>query len=462
MDSIPQQILLQVLLIALNAFFAATEIAVISLNPAKLKKMEEQGDKKAKRLIRMVEQPAGFLSTIQIAITLAGLLGSAFAAENFSDYLVNWIYDDLAFHALSRSLLNTLSVIVITLILSYFTLIFGELVPKRIAMQKSLQVAKLSCGVVTAIATVMKPVIWLLSASTNLILRLLRLKTEAEDETVTEDEIRMMVDLGEEKGTIDAGEKEWIQNIFEFNDTAVHEVMTRLPDVEMFSVDEDPDKVLRTIEESGLSRYPVYGEDENDILGILNARDFLLNLNRRQPKPLSALLRPAYFISEIMHTDELFRDMQQKKIHIAVVIDEYGELSGIVTMEDLVEEIVGKIYDEYDPAEAPEIEQLEENLWRVSGSVNVDTLCETLGMEPMEDTEYDTVGGMVFSCLHTIPQDGTQPLVEVNGLRIQVQRIENRRIEEALIRKLEPQPEPEEEKDREKEKKEKKEADGAR
>lgn len=453
MDSIPQQILLQVLLIALNAFFAATEIAVISLNATKLKKLEEKGDKKAKRLLRMVEQPTGFLSSIQIGITLAGLLGSAFAAENFSDYLVNWIYDDLAFHALSRGLLNSLSVIVITLILSYFTLVFGELVPKRIAMQKSLQVAKMASGVVSAIAVVMKPVIWLTTASTNLVLRLLRLKTEAEDETVTEDEIRMMVDLGEEKGTIDSGEKEWIQNIFEFNDTAVHEVMTRQPDVEMFSVDEDPDEVLRKIEETGLSRFPVYGEDENDILGILNAREFLLNLNRKQPKQLSELLRPAYFISEIMHTDELFRDMQQKKIHIAVVIDEYGEMSGIVTMEDLVEEIVGKIYDEFDPAEQPEIEQLEENLWRVSGSIDIDTLCETLDLEPMEDTDYDTVGGMVFSCLHTIPKDGTQPLVQVNGLEIQVQRIENRRIEEALIRKLEPEPELEEEK-KEKDKRE--------
>lgn len=439
MSSIPQQLLLQIFLILLNAFFAATEIAVISLNPTKLRKLEEQGERSAKRLLKMVEQPAGFLSTIQIGITLAGFLGSAFAADNFSDYLVSWLYDGLGFRAIPLGVLDTLSVIIITLILSYFTLIFGELVPKRIAMQKSMQVAKFSCGVVSAVAFIMKPIVWFLSFSTNLVLKLLRMKTEAEDETVTEEEIRMMVELGEEKGTIDTGEKEWIQNIFEFDDISVREAMTRQPDVEMFSVYSQTETVLKIIEETGLSRFPVYGEDSNDILGILNAREFLLDVSSKHPKGIRALLRPAYFVPETIHADELFRDMQQKKVHIAVVIDEYGEMSGVITIEDLLEEIVGNIYDEFDPAEAPEIEQLEDNLWRVSGGVDIDTLSETLEIELPEDVEYDTVGGMVFSCLHTIPQDGTKPEVQVNGLDIQVQRIENRRIEEALIRKLSPE-----------------------
>ena len=439
MSSIPQQLLLQIFLILLNAFFAATEIAVISLNPTKLRKLEEQGERSAKRLLKMVEQPAGFLSTIQIGITLAGFLGSAFAADNFSDYLVSWLYDGLGFRAIPLGVLDTLSVIIITLTLSYFTLIFGELVPKRIAMQKSMQVAKFSCGVVSAVAFIMKPVVWFLSFSTNVVLKLLRMRTEAEDETVTEEEIRMMVELGEEKGTIDTGEKEWIQNIFEFDDISVREAMTRQPDVEMFSVYSQTETVLKIIEETGLSRFPVYGEDSNDILGILNAREFLLDVSSKHPKGIRALLRPAYFVPETIHADELFRDMQQKKVHIAVVIDEYGEMSGVITIEDLLEEIVGNIYDEFDPAEAPEIEQLEDNLWRVSGGVDIDTLSETLEIELPEDVEYDTVGGMVFSCLHTIPQDGTKPEVQVNGLDIQVQRIENRRIEEALIRKLSPE-----------------------
>lgn len=215
--------------------------------------------------------------------------------------------------------------------------------------------------------------------------------------------------------------------------------MTRQPDVEMFSVYSQTETVLKIIEETGLSRFPVYGEDSNDILGILNAREFLLDVSSKHPKGIRALLRPAYFVPETIHADELFRDMQQKKVHIAVVIDEYGEMSGVITIEDLLEEIVGNIYDEFDPAEAPEIEQLEDNLWRVSGGVDIDTLSETLEIELPEDVEYDTVGGMVFSCLHTIPQDGTKPEVQVNGLDIQVQRIENRRIEEALIRKLSPE-----------------------
>ena len=276
MDSIPSQLLLQVFLILLNGFFAATEIAVISLNATKLRKMAEEGDKSAPRLLKLVEEPSSFLSTIQIAITMAGFLGSAFAAENFSDYIVDWIYNDLAFQSISLASLNAISIVIITIILSYFTLVLGELVPKRIAMQKPLEVARVTSVVVSAISVIMKPVIWLLSVSTNGVLRLLRLKTEAEDETVSEDEIRMMVDLGEEKGTIDTDEKEWIQNVFEFNDVSVCDAMTRTPDVEAISLEDTREDILKLIKETGLSRYPVYDEDINDVVGILNARDFLL------------------------------------------------------------------------------------------------------------------------------------------------------------------------------------------
>ena len=203
MSSIPAQLLLQAVLILINAFFAATEIAVISLSSAKLKRLEEEGDKTAPKLLKLVEEPSGFLSTIQVGITLAGYLGSAFAAENFSGYFVSWVYDGLGFHALPEGVLNALAIVVITIILAYFTLIFGELVPKRIAMQKSFEVAKFACRVVSGISFVMRPVIWFLSKSTNGVLRVLRLKTEAEEEAVTEDEIRMMVDLGGQRGSID-------------------------------------------------------------------------------------------------------------------------------------------------------------------------------------------------------------------------------------------------------------------
>lgn len=324
MNSIPQQLLLQVILIMLNAFFAATEIAVISLNTTKLKRMSEEGDKTAEKLVKLVEEPAGFLSTIQIGITLAGFLGSAFAADNFSEYLVNWIYNGIGFHGIPLSVLDTLSVIVITLILSYFTLVFGELVPKRIAMQKPMKVARISCGVVSAVAVVMRPVVTFLSFSTNAVLKLLRMKTAAEEETVTEEEIRMMVDLGEEKGTIDSDEKEWIENVFEFGDSDARDVMTHQPDIVGIPVSADVETVRNIIRESGLSRFPVYGRNIDDIRGILNARDFLLNQKESHPEMVEELMRPAYFVPETVPASQLFKDMQKKKVHIAIVVDEYG------------------------------------------------------------------------------------------------------------------------------------------
>ena len=436
MNPIPQQLLIQVLLILVNAFFAATEIAVISLNPAKLRKMEEEGDRSAKKLIKLVEEPSGFLSTIQIGITLAGFLGSAFAADSFSGYLVSWVTTDLGFKAIPASVLETLSVILITLILSYFTLVFGELVPKRVAMQKPYEMAKFSCGVVSGIAKVMKPIIWFLSFSTNTVLKLFRLKTEAEEETVTEEEIRMMVDLGEEKGTIDSDEKEWIENVFEFGDTTVRDVMTHQLEIKAFPIDAEDAEIIKGIQESGLSRFPVYAENIHDVLGILNSREYLLNRASACPKPLPELLRPAYFVPETMRASSLFKDLQKKKLHIAVAVDEYGETSGIVTMEDLIEEIVGNIYDEFDPAESAQIERLDDNLWRISGNADIDAVAEELDLNLPEDADYDTLGGLVFSCLHTIPKDGTPLDVETQGLHIHVDQIAQRRIQQAKVWKL--------------------------
>ncbi|RHP31259.1 hemolysin family protein [Lachnotalea sp. AF33-28] len=437
MNSIPQQLLLQVILIMLNAFFAATEIAVISLNTTKLKRMSEEGDKTAEKLVKLVEEPAGFLSTIQIGITLAGFLGSAFAADNFSEYLVNWIYNGIGFHGIPLSVLDTLSVIVITLILSYFTLVFGELVPKRIAMQKPMKVARISCGVVSAVAVVMRPVVTFLSFSTNAVLKLLRMKTAAEEETVTEEEIRMMVDLGEEKGTIDSDEKEWIENVFEFGDSDARDVMTHQPDIVGIPVSADVETVRNIIRESGLSRFPVYGRNIDDIRGILNARDFLLNQKESHPEMVEELMRPAYFVPETVPASQLFKDMQKKKVHIAIVVDEYGETSGLVTMEDLLEEIVGNIYDEFDRAEPANIIKLGENLWQISGTAGVEDIAEELDVKLPEDLDYETLGGMVFSCLHTIPKDGTALDVEVCGLHIHVDQVTDRRIEKATVRKLE-------------------------
>ena len=434
MQTIVFQLLVQVILILINAFFAATEIAVISLNANKLRKLEEEGDKLAPKLLHMVEDSSSFLSTIQIAITLSGFLGAAFAGDAFAEYLTTWLLSLGV--GIPASVLNTISLVVVTIILSYFTLIFGELVPKRIAMQKSMEMARLSCRVVTAIATIAKPVVKLLALSTNGMLRLLRMKVDVEEDQVTEDEIRMMIDLGNESGSIKEDEKELLHNVFDFSDQTVSDVMTHAADVETISVDATREEVLDTIRSTGLSRFPVYGEDESDILGVLNARDFLMDWAVDGTKTVRDLMRPAYLVPESLDADDLLRDMQRKKIHLAVVLDEYGELAGVITVEDLLEEIVGNIYDEFDPAEPQELEQLGENLWRVSGSLSVEDLADELDMEIPEDEDYDTVGGMILSCLRTIPEDGSRPVVQIHGLELQAEKVEDHRIRSVLVRKL--------------------------
>ena len=438
-DPLPKLIVL-VILILINAFFAAAEIAVISLSETKLKKQAEEGDKKAVRLLRLTQAPDHFLSAIQIAITLAGVLSSAFAADSFSDPLVDWLVREKGVTALPAATLNNIVVVLITIVLSYFSLVLGELVPKRIAMKKTEGVARFTVGAVSAMAVVFRPVIWLLSKSTNGVLRLLRIDPNADREDVSEDEIRMMVDLGEERGAIEASEKELIENIFEFNNTTAEDVMIHRTDMVLLWAEDGRDEVLRAITESGRSRFPVYEEDADDIVGILNTRDWLLNAQQERPRPLRELLRPAYFVPESVRTDILFRDMQSKKVHMAIVVDEYGGTSGLVTMEDLLEEIVGNIYDEFDPLEEKDVEQVEPGLWRVSGACGLERLAEALDMEFPEDEESDTLGGLVFAQLSVIPEDGSQLEVDACGLHIRVLNFTDRRVEWALVSRLAPAP----------------------
>ena len=431
-DPIWGQLLLQLVLILINAFFASTEIALLSVNEARLEKSAEDGDKKAAVLLKTIKSPDSFLSAIQVGITLAGFLGSAFAAENFADRLVTWI---TSFGAvpIPTHVLNTICVIIITIILSYFTLVLGELVPKRVAMFSPEMVARFAIGVITILEKVLRPIIWLMSKSTNLVLKLMRIDPEKEGEQVTEEEIRMMVDLGEEKGTIQSDEKEMIENVFEFDNTTAADVMTHRIDVKSIQADADGDEIISLISQTGLSRFPVYQDDIDDIIGVLNTRDYLLNLRLQRPKSLRQLLREAYFVPESARADVLFRDMQRRKIHLAIVVDEYGGTSGVVSMEDLVEEIVGNIYDEFDPLEEDEIVQFGDNLWRVIGSAPLETLQEKLGIPLPLDEEYDTLGGLVYSQMNVIPRDGEQPELDVCGLHVKVERIVDRRVASALV-----------------------------
>lgn len=438
MGSIGTNLLLQLILILLNAFFAASEMAVVSLNENLVRKQAEEGDKKAARMLRMVDEPTGFLSTIQIGITLAGFLGSAFAADNFASLVVDWLVDSCGVTVVSPEVLNTLSVIVITLILSYFTLIFGELVPKRIAMRNSEKLARGVCDVILFLSKLLKPVVWFLSVSTNAVLRLFGVNPHEEEEPVSEEDIRMMIDIGEEKGTIDAEEREMIDNIFEFNNTSAGEVMVHRTGMTVIYADDAPETILRTITESGYSRFPVCGEDADDVRGILRTREYLLNARSETPRPLSDLLQPAYLVPESVRADVLFRDMKHRKIHMAIVVDEYGGTAGLITLEDLLEEIVGNIYDETDVKEEPDIEATGERCWRASGNCSLDDLAEATGIAfaGEEPLEYNTLGGLVFARLGVIPEDGTTPTVMVENLQIHVLSIADHRIERVEIRLL--------------------------
>ena len=447
-DPIGRQLLLQLLLILVNAFFAASEIAVVSLNANKLRKDAEDGNKKAARLLKLVEQPTSFLSAIQIGITLAGFLGSAFAAENFSDRLVRWLIDDVKFTLLSESALGTLSVVVITVILSFFTLVLGELVPKRIAMHAPMKVAAFTTPVVRVVAVIMKPIIKLLSVSTAGMLWLFGIKDKSEEEKVTEDEIRLMVDIGEETGTIDAKEREMIDNIFDFDNSTAKDVMTRTPDVVSVSLADSQEQILTVLRDCGFSRLPVWQDEPGkNMVGILIAREYLLNLRSEQPKPLRDMLRPAFLVPETIPCDKLFSEMQKDQRHMVAVINEYGEMAGIVTLEDLIEEILGNIYDESDDAteDGEEIRELSEGCWRISGTVPLDDVRRELDVAIPEDIEANTLGGLVIGCLTEIPEDGTTFEVDCCGLHIKVDRFADHRVESAIVTRAVPE---ETEKDR--------------
>ncbi len=427
-------LLLQLALILVNGWFAATEVAILSLNEIKLRTDAEEGDKVAAKLLKLSESPNKFLSTIQVCITLAGFLGAAFAAESFSDPLAQAILTAGA--KIDPELLDTLCVVGVTLVLSFFTLVLGELTPKRIAMQYPEKMARMGLGVISFCSGLFRPAVWLLSATTNGILRLLGIDPNADEEEVTEEDIRALVDMGEESGAIEEAEKEMIENIFEFNNLTAENVMTHRTDVTAIWVDEEWDVILQTIRETGLSRFPVYNEDMDDIIGTLNTRVFLLNMQTEHPRTLREMIREAYFVPSTVQADMLFRNMQMKKIHMAIVIDEYGGMSGIVTMEDLLEEIVGNIYDEFDPQAEAEITRVDEDTWRISGQAAIEDVADALDVELPLDEDYDTFGGLIFSQFTLIPEDGSQPEVDCHGLHILVEKLEEHRIEMTLVTKL--------------------------
>ena len=442
MSNIIFLLLIQVVLIILNAIFASAEIAVLSVNETKLAKMAEDGNKKAKRLRRLTSQPEKFLSTIQVAITLSGFLGSAFAADNFSDGIADW-FVGLGV-PIPRATLDVIAVILVTLILSYFTLIFGELVPKRIAMKKSEQLSLAISGLVSGISKLFAPIVWLLSVSTNGVLRLLGIDPSEADDQVSEEDIRLMVDAGSEKGAIDHEEKEFIQNVFEFDDLTAEEIATHRTDVEFLWAEDSTGDWAKTIHETRHTLYPVCENSPDHIIGILNVKDYF-RLENKTREAIMATIKPAYFVPETIKADVLFRNMKRTRNSMAVVLDEYGGMVGIVTLNDLIEELVGDLNDD-DPAipdDTPQIIRVSDNVWSVYGNPDLQDLEETAGIV-LDSEDCDTFTGYVFDALGMVPDDGVQNIkLELPHLLITVSRIEEHQIAEATIEIKPPVEEPE-------------------
>lgn len=439
------KIILLAILTLLNAFFAAAEIAFISLNDAKIDVQAKEGNKKAKKIKSMLENPSKFLATIQIGITLAGFLSSAFASEAFASQLAPILHDLIP--SLSLGVWNSISIIIITIILSYFTLIFGELVPKRIAMKYCEKIAFASIGVIKTISVITAPFVKFLTFSTNIVSKLFGVSSN-EEETVTEEEIRMMVDVGKEKGTIDQEESEMINNVFEFNDTVVSEIM--VPRKEIYALDMNLSiaKVLEEITDNDNFRYsriPVYEDNIDQIKGIVYIKDILLSTRNKSVK-IKNLIKDAYYVPETKPVNELFDELRKNRKQIAIVVDEYGGTAGIVTMEDILEEIVGEIYDEYDIVENV-YEKIDDNTYMLSGSMNVSEVEKILDIE-IPEGDYDTISGYLLEEIGRIPDDKEKVVIETKDVTYKIEKVKEKRIIKIKACKNEPIPESEEDEEK--------------
>ena len=397
-----KQILLQIILIALNAFFAATEIAVISLNEKKVRALAEDGNKKAVKMLKIIEEPTQFLSTIQIGITLAGFLGSAFAADNFAEVLSAAISKAFNLSADNTKIINTVAVVLVTLILSYFTLIFGELVPKRIAMKHKEKLANSVCGIISFLAAALKPIIWFLTISTNAVLRLVGIDPHEKEEPVSEEDIVLMLDAGADEGSLDHDDIEYIKNVFKLDKMTAEDVMTPRKSVISISYDASDKEILEIIEEESYSRIPVYEDNPDKIIGILHACDYLLKRNEKNFN-LKSILHTPVFVPETVSLDVLFKDMQTDHNHLAVVVNEDGETSGIVTMEDILEEIVGEIWDERDE-EIDEFKKIGDNTYKVLCTASLEDFREYFKLEDEEELDVSTVNGWITEITGIIPE----------------------------------------------------------
>lgn len=418
-------VVLIAVLILINAYFSASEIAIISLNDAKLKYMADEGDPRAITLMKLLSKPSRFLAAIQVGVTLSGLLASAVASESFADRITG-LFAGLP---VPTSVIKAITVAVITLLLSYFTLVMGELVPKRLAMQHSEKIALRVAGTLRVLSAIFLPFVSFLAFSTNMLVKPFGVAPEGQEKNVTEEEIRMMVDVGEESGNIEESEKEMINNVFEFSDRIAGEIMTHRTEVSAVEPDCTLEEIIQIGLHEGFSRIPVYEDDLDNIIGIVYIKDLLkyVKIQAESSFNVRDIMRPPLFVPETKKCRELFVVLKLQKQHIAVVVDEYGGTAGIVTMEDLLESIVGDIQDEYDHEE-DEYSKIDESTFTIEGTTALEDASEILDVE-LPVGEYDTLGGMIIDLLGRIPHEDEHPSVEVMGVTFTVEKIEDRRID---------------------------------
>ena len=443
------KLVILLVLILVNAFFAMSELAIISLNDNKIDKMAEDGNKKAKKIVKLTENSSKFLSTIQIGVTLAGFLTSASASTTFASMITDALRGTVVYNALGEGLINGIAVVIVTIIMSYFSLVLGELVPKKIAMQVPEKISFKIVDILLLFSKLFAPLVKILSVSTNAVVRLLGFNPHADEETVTEEEIRMMVDVGGEKGVIEDVQKEMINNIFEFDDLDAGDIMTHRTDMVAVEVGDDLSEVVDTAVSEGYSRIPVYEDDQDNIIGIVYVKDLLAYVGKKMPaKSLRDIMRTPMYVPESKICGDLFKEMTEKRTQMAVVVDEYGGTAGIVTLEDIVEAIVGNIQDEYDD-EDEEISKINETTFTIDGMTNLEEVAELTGTE-LPEGSYDTVAGFIIKELGLLPEEGKTYEVNYKNLKLTVLSVDERRIDKVRVEIL-----PSTENENEKTKKEK-------
>ncbi|VTX64274.1 Magnesium and cobalt efflux protein CorC [uncultured Leptotrichia sp.] len=422
------QIVIIIILTGINAFFSSAEMAIVSLNKNKLKILIEDGNKKAILLDNLLKEPSKFLSTIQVGITLASFFASASAATGLSQFLSE------ALKPLKIPYSSQISMILITFILSYVTLVFGELIPKRIALRNSENIALSSVGVIVFISTIFSPFVKFLTFSTNLVLTILRMKEDNIEEKVSKEELRSLVEVGKEHGVINETEQEMIENIIEFDEKIAREIM--IPRTKVFLIDKNISihELFENKEIEKYSRIPVYENEADNIIGILMVKDLMIEAYKKgfDNIKISDLVQEAYFVPETKNVNELFNEMQLEKKHITILIDEYGGFSGIVTLEDLIEEVMGNIDDEFDDEDLS-IHQISKNKYLVNGDVSLYDLNDNFHFE-LESKYYDTLSGILIENLGYIPEDNEniEPIT-INGVIFKPQRVRNKKIEKVVM-----------------------------